>query len=233
MREGIYLRAEIDVPPASMQAWRATMLRAQHERLRGVKGFDKIDMGDDDLLGCEVTVRGKTSFEEALAVVRSLVDPARIERWSRVVDEGMDAIRMEEAGPLRRDADVAELLAYLRRSTEEGTEFVEVQGDEGKITLRGFLSSYDEYRNHRMPLVYALAAAGAVGGSGRLTFLGESEGEFVTLFVDVGAGAIQIAEPDPQNLDEEDWEERLGGMEALGQAYEAWRKKSRKKRRGR
>lgn len=233
MREGIYLHAQIHVPPAAVKAWRGSMLRAQHERLRGVEGFAAIDMGDGDLLGCSVTVRGKATFEEALAAVRSIVDASKIERWSRVVDEGMDAICIEEAGPLRRDADVADLLAYLRRATDEGTEFVDVAAAEGGVTLRGFLSSYDEYRHQRMPMVYAIAAAGAQGGGGRLTFLGESEGEFVSLFVDVDGDAITIAEPDPQNLDEDDWNERLGGVEALGREYVAWGKKTRKKRRGR
>lgn len=233
MREGIYLHAEIHVPPAAMKAWQGSTLRAQHERLRAVEGFAAIDMGDGDLLGCSVTVRGKATFEEALAAVRSIVDAAKIERWSRVVDEGMEAILIEEAGPLRRDADVAELLAYLRRAADEGTEFVAVAATEGGATLRGFLSSYDEYRNHRMPLVYGIAAAAALGGGGRLTLLGESQGEFVSLFVDVDGDALTIAEPDPQNLDEEDWDERLGGVAALGREYVAWEKKARKKKRAR
>lgn len=226
MREGIYLHAVFHVPAERLAAWRGTMLRVQRERLRPVKGFSAIDMGDDDLLGCEVTVRGKASFEEALAAVRSLVTPERIERWSRVVDDGVDAISIEERGALRRDADVGDLLAYLRLAADEGQEFVEVTASESGVTLRGFLGSYDAYRDHRLPIAYAAVAAGVEGGGGTVTFLGEAEGEFVATFVDVEGEAITVQDPDPQNLDEEDWELRLGGLARLGSDYEAWAKKA-------
>jgi hypothetical protein len=226
MREGIYLHAVLHVPAERLAAWRGAMLRLQRERLRPVKGFAAIDMGDDDLLGCEVTVRGKASFEEALAAVRSLVTPARIERWSHVVDDGVDAISIEERGALRRDADVGDLLAYLRLAADEGKEFVEVTASESGVTLRGFLGSYDAYRDHRLPIAYAAVAAGVEGGGGTVTFLGEAEGEFVATFVDVEGETITVQDPDPQNLDEEDWELRLGGVARLGGDYEAWAKKA-------
>lgn len=229
MTEGIYVRVELEVPEEQQRAFRAAVLRAQHDLLVGVPRFKAIDMGDDDLLGCGVTVRGETTLEGALKHVRGLVDPARIERWSRVVDEGKDAVLIEERGALRRDADVADLLAHLRLGTEEGREHVEVTSEGGRITLRGVLGSYDEYRTYRMAIVYAARAAGAHGGTARVTFLGDSEGEFVALFVEVDGEAVEISEPDPQNLTEEDWEERLGGVAALDEAHAAWLKKRRKR----
>jgi hypothetical protein len=236
MREGVYMRAELHVPREALAAWRRARLLDRQEALREAPGFDGIDMGDDDLLGSEISVKGATSLEEALATLRGMafpMDASRARQWKRVEIDGEPGVRIEEAGPLPRDATVADLLAHLKRAAEEGEQFVEVVSeDEGcQVTLRGILGGYDDYRAHRLPIVYACAAAGSRGGGGRATFLGQSDGEFVTLFVDVEGARVAIDQPDPQNLVEEDWEDRLGGVEALDEAHAAWAKKARKKRR--
>jgi hypothetical protein len=40
--------------------------------------------------------------------------------------------------------------------------------------------------------------------------------------VDVDGDHTTISEPDPQNVDEDDWEVRLGGQELTSAAHEAW-----------
>jgi hypothetical protein len=223
----VHLYVKLQLPREHLVSWRARELLAQEDRLAGVYGYDAIDMGDDDLLGSLTTVEKQTTLEGTLAYLHEIgfpVTPSRISHWEAIESEGEPAIRFVEAGPLPRDATVADLLGYLSEASAAGREFIEIQtiSEGSEIELRGMLSSYEAYRDHRLPLLYAAAAAGALGGHGQLSFGGESDGEFVVLFVDVDGDHTTISEPDPQDVYEDDWEVRLGGYELTSTLYEAW-----------
>ncbi len=84
------------------------------------------------------------------------------------------------------------------------------RGGDRELLVGGRVADYDAYREYRLPLIYAGTAATRLGASGSVSFLGDTGDEFVALFVDFDAGAVTIAEPDPQNLTEEGLAERLG-----------------------
>jgi hypothetical protein len=236
MSDGIFARMLVELPAKGLAGWERAPLSPERARLRGTKGFDALDMGDEDLLGWEMTVAGAKTLDEALSIARGFVAKKDVARWAHFVDEqGRDAVRVEQDGPLPRSATNADLLALLARLARDGEQFLEVdvRRDAGQVAVRGVLSDYDTYRAHRLPWLYAVSSAVCAGGTGSLTLLGESEGEFVATFADAGAGAsaLTIQEVDPQNLTEEDWEERLGGVEALQQAFAAWARERQKRRR--
>lgn len=223
--------AKLRLPSELSTAWHASILLAQEERLCELAEYGAIDMGDDDLLGSLITVEEQTSLEEALEYLDSIgltVPRARISHWVQVESDSGPAIRFVLAGPLARDATVADLLRYLELSAGAGQEFfrvdicAEADASEVEVVVHGTFSTYDAYRDYRLPLLYAAAAAGTVGGTGQLNFGGDDDGEFVALFVDIDSEHISINEPDPQNITEADWMERLGGYNANAVEYEAW-----------
>lgn len=223
--------AKLRLPAELSAAWHASILLAQEERLCELAEYSAIDMGDDDLLGSLITVEEQSSLEEALEYLDSIgftVPRARISHWVQVESESGPAIRFVLAGPLAREATVDDLLRYLELSATSGQEFfrvdisAEAEASEVEVVVHGTFSNYDAYRDYRLPLLYAAAAAGTVGGTGQLSFGGDDDGEFVALFVDIDSEEISISEPDPQNLTAADWMERLGGYNANAAEYEAW-----------
>jgi hypothetical protein len=212
---GIYVSMRVAKPTAS---WKKKKLIDELERLRKVKGFKRLDMGDDDLLGGEVTVEDETSEKAALAFLEEQgfeFSGSEIEVTKKKV-KGRPAITIFSKGPLDRDATVADLVRYLARAKDAFTEVDERDG----LRVRGFFPDYDTYRTYRLPMAYAVSAAHALRIAADLTFLGESEGAFVT----TDGKKLVVEEKDPQNLTDEDWS-RLGDQTAIDKAYKAWRKR--------
>jgi hypothetical protein len=234
MSDAIFARLTVAVPAPAFTSWERITLAPQRARLLRTKGFAALDMGDEDLLGWEMTVEGARTLDEALSIARGFVEKKDVARWAHFVnDAGKDAVRVEQDGPLAREATAADLLALLARTARDGDLFLEVDVDRdaGTASVRGVLPEYDTYRIHRLPWLYALAGAAEVGGRGSLTFLGEAEGEFVATLADLDGTRLSLREEDPQNLTEDDWNERLGDLE---EAHRAWTKaKPKKHRRGR
>ncbi len=200
-------------------------LLPEYQRLRGAEGFAWLDKGDEDLLGWEMTVEGATTLDEALSIARGFIEKRHVARWEHFVNEkGADVVRVQQDGPLSRQATCADLLVLLARLARDGAVFSEtdVQRDAGKIEVRGVVD-YDGYRTHRLPWLYALSCAVQVGGQGSLTFLGEDEGEFVATFADATGDSVAIREVDPQDLTEDDWEARIGSIATLEETHAAWR----------
>jgi hypothetical protein len=226
MKQGIYFRMEVAL--AETSAWEKSVLAEQLDKLREVEGFDGLDMGDDDLLGGEITVKGQTTKEGALEFLeQSGLDAdsdAEIEATATEID-GEPAITLFSKGPLARDASVADLLAYLTAAADEATEVIR---EGGIVVARGFLSDYDAYRSYRLPIVYSVGAARDHGAAGRVTFFGESDGEFVATLVDSDGTDIEIREPDPQNMTEDDWNDRLPDLEAIDALASGWIKKKKR-----
>lgn len=213
--ESVYFQMRLRFPDeASIVAWHRERLLDQRVHLEAVPAFDSIDMGDDDLLGSDITVTGQTDLDGALAYLRDVGFPVtadRIVEWRATERDGQPAIWFAEAGPLPRTADVAALLAYLDSGGDgEATAVAMDTGSERELLIGGRVAGYDGYRTYRLPLIYAGTAATRLGASGSVSFLGDRGDEFVALFVDFDAGAIGIDEPDPQNLTEEGLTERLG-----------------------
>jgi hypothetical protein len=231
----IFARLSLSLPAAELKRWEQAPLLPEYQRLRGADGFAWLDMGDEDLLGWEMTVEGATTLDEALAIAQGFIEKRQVARWEHFVNEkGADAVRVQQDGPLSRQATCADLLALLARMARDGVLFTETeaQRDAGKIEVRGVVD-YDGYRTHRLPWLYALSCAVRAGGQGSLTFLGEDEGEFVTTFADAPGDSVAIREVDPQNLTEDDWEARIGGIATLEEAHAAWRTRTKKKPRRR
>jgi hypothetical protein len=217
MPDGIYFQVRLRFPDAAVaERWKHAGLLAQADLLRRTPGFDALDMGDEDLLGGEMTISKVQTLDEAIAHLHGIgfpVDPETIVETRACTMDGEPAIWFAQAGALPRTATVGDLLDHLRSpGIEDGT--VEFRAHTGAAVLvHGLLPTYDAYREYRLPLIYAGAAAGTLGAAGTVSFLGESEGEFVATFADCADTLIKIAEPDPQNLVEAELAERFGGID--------------------
>ena len=225
MPDGIYFQLRLRFPDAAAaERWRHAGLLAQGDLLRRTPGFEALDMGDDDLLGGEMTVSEVQTLDEAIAYLHRVglpVDPGTIVETRTCAVEGKPAVWLAQAGTLPRTATVGDLLDHLRSpGIEDGTvEFLAHTGD--AAIVHGLLPTYDAYREYRLPLIYAGAAAGILGAAGTVSFLGESEGEFVATFADYADTVIKLMEPDPQNLVEAELVERFGGID-VDEALRAW-----------
>jgi len=215
VEQSVYFQVRLRFPDAaSIAAWHREPLLGQRAHLEAVPGFDSIDMGDDDLLGSDITVTGQTTLDGALAYLHDVGFPVtgeRIVEWHTTERDGEPAVWFAEAGPLPRTADVAALLAYLDSGGDgEATAVTMDSGSETELLIGGRAVDYDAYRTYRLPLIYAGTAATRLGATGSVSFLGDCGDEFVALFVDFDAGTVTIDEPDPQNLTEVGLTERFG-----------------------
>ncbi|MER7825716.1 hypothetical protein ABTX85_24515 [Streptomyces sp. NPDC096097] len=148
------------------------------------------------------------------------------------IDMGDDDLLGEEPRTLPRNATVGDLLAHMQSELANERGFVEIlqngadadaDADAGAVVaMHGFLPDYDSYRDHRLPMIYAGAAASRLGGEGSVSFLGPAEGEWVVTFADFTDSAVRISEPDLQDLGERELTERFGGI-AVDDVYRAWR----------
>jgi hypothetical protein len=121
---------------------------------------------------------------------------------------------------------VADLLAWLERRADLGEQFTEMTVVDDCFELRSVLGDHTAFCDQRLALAYALVAA----PSGMLSINGASYDAIDTLLVDVDLESIRIRTPDPQNLSYEQWDERMGGIEASEAAFAAWRKKKQRRR---
>ncbi|WP_030756607.1 MULTISPECIES: hypothetical protein [unclassified Streptomyces] len=146
------------------------------------------------------------------------------------IDMGDDDLLGGEPRRLPRNATVGDLLAHVRSELANERGFVEIltnsadaDADAGAVVaMHGFLPDYDSYRDHRLPMIYAGAAASRLGGEGTVSFLGPADGEYVVTFADFADSVIRISEPDPQDLRERELTERFGGI-AVDDVYRAWK----------
>jgi hypothetical protein len=223
----IYFHIRLTFPtPESIPLWKERVLLAQREYLEPVPGFAGIDMGDDDLLGAEITVLQENTLNDALRYLENVgfpFDRTRIVEWQNTVRDGEPAIQFVLAGPLPRSATVGDLLTHLQQSGIE-SGFIEVlTADATAMVIQGFLPDYDAYREYRLPMIYAGVAASQLGAEGTVSFLGPGEDtEYVATLADFQDGAIAISEPDPQDLVEETLVERFGGID-FEAVYRAWK----------
>jgi hypothetical protein len=130
------------------------------------------------------------------------------------------------------DTTVADLLAWLERRAELGEQFTAIAWDSDGVTVRSVLANHEAFLDQRLAFVYALTAAGALGGSGTLSMNGATYGAVDTLLLDVkSADDVRIRTPDPQDLSYAQWNERMGGIEEADAAFLAWKKRVTKKKR--
>jgi hypothetical protein len=203
------------------------VLIEQAQRLADVPGYEAIDAGDTDQLGGKVHIVNQLTLDGSLEELRRLgvtISRDAVTGWNRFdMADGKPWLRIVTAGILPRTATVADLLAYL----PTGREFVSAVLSPGpddtlQVELRGLLSDYDSYRDHQLPLLYAMTAAGECGGTGRLSFGGWTKECFVELFVDVDGAHTTIDDPEQQDIDDDAWQERLGGHETTLAMFRAW-----------
>lgn len=210
----------------TVEHWKKIELLAQWEHLKEAPGFNGIDMGDDDLLGGEITVGKQTELDGAIAYLHEIGFPlskeTRIAEWRRTVSEGDPAVWFATAGTLPRSATVGDLLAHLRSPGIDGGLVEFPAAEDTTVVIHGFLPDYDAYREYRLPMIYAASAAGQLGGRGTVSFLGPSDGEYVVTFADVNGTSVEISEPDPQDLIEDELTERFGGTD-LDSLYDTWK----------
>ncbi|HEX9030310.1 MAG TPA: hypothetical protein VF834_00610 [Streptosporangiaceae bacterium] len=131
-------------------------------------------------------------------------------------------------GILPPTATVSDLVIHLRSDPDPGRLLVEIGawGEDGLAFVHGFLLDWDTYREYRLPLIYAAAAAAALAGTGHVSLLGEAaeadddeDYEDVAIFTDVAEGQLTISEPDPGELTVTDLVARFGEVGA-DEAYE-------------
>ncbi|MFF8512814.1 hypothetical protein ACF064_32550 [Streptomyces sp. NPDC015492] len=175
-------------------------------------------MGDDDLLGGELSVAGQTHLEGALAYLDEIdfsLDEELVVDWCSVSEAaGEPAVRISTAGVLPRGATVGDLLAHLTSSGVAGGVVEYLPHDEDRaLVMHGFLPDYDAYREYRLPMIYAGSAASGSGGRGSVSFIGAADGEYVVTFADFSGGVARISEPDPQDLTEQDLSRRFRGAD--------------------
>jgi hypothetical protein len=211
--------------PENIAVWQERVLLAQREYLESAPGFSFIDMGDDDLLGAEITVTEVSTLEEALRYLDNVglpIDRKRIVQWHSTVQDGNPGVVFVEAGPLPRSTTVGDLLTHLQSPGIENGLF-EVLPSDAAVVIHGYLPDYDAYRDYRLPIVYAGAAASRLGAEGTVSFVGPGEEpEYVATFADFHDGATTISEPDPQDLTDEGLVERFGGID-FEAVYRAWK----------
>ncbi|MFJ9968461.1 hypothetical protein [Streptomyces avermitilis] len=223
---GIYFHIRLKFPTEeTVRQWKELALLVQRDHLEATPGFDAINMGDDDLLGGEITVRQQTELDAAIAYLHQVgfpVDKSRIVEWKRTVSDGEPAVWFAEAGTLPRSAKVSDLLAHLQSPGIAGGLVESPTTGDTAVVIHGFLPDYDTYREYRLPMIYAGSAASQLGGRGTVSFLGPSDGEYVVTFADFDGASIEIFEPDPQDLIDEELSERFDSMDWEG-LYHAWK----------
>jgi hypothetical protein len=211
--------------PEPIAVWKERVLLAQWEYLEAAPGFDGIDMGDDDLLGGEITVTEVSTLDEALTYLDAVglrLDRKRIVEWQRTVREGEPAVSFVLAGPLPRSTTVGDLLIHLQQPGIEHGYVEQLTGDPAAVMIHGFLPDYDAYRDYRLPMIYAGMAASRLGAEGTVSFLGPTDdGDYVTTFADFQESTGVINEPDPQDLVEEELMECFCGID-FEAVYRAW-----------
>ena len=224
----IYFHLRLRFPTTErILMWQECVLLAQYEYLESVSGFDSIAMGDDDLLGHEITVTQVSTLEEALTYLEHdgfhYIDRTRIIEWGSTVQDGEEGIQIVEAGTLARSATVGDLLAHLQSPSIENGLVEALPSDSVAVVIHGFLPNYDAYREYRLPMIYAGAAACQLGAAGSISFVGPGEEpDYVATFADFEDGAMDISEPDPQDLSDEELVERFGGID-FETVYHAWK----------
>jgi hypothetical protein len=180
--------------------------------------------------------------------LRATLDEAGVHAWRRVLLEPMrDAVRSADgfnpytapdedylaAADLGAHPTVHDLLARLARAADDGELFFELAREGATMRIRSFLPSRVDYNVHGFPLVYAAVAAREAGGVASLSLLGELAGDIVIVLVNASPTALSVRRPDPQDLTEHDWNERLGGIVAFDEARARWARKAKKARRHR
>jgi hypothetical protein len=203
--------------PERIASWRERVLLEQQGYLEGAPGFGFIDMGDDDLLGVEMTVTEVSTLEEALTYLENVgwpVERERVLEWESTVMEGKAGVRFVLGGTLPRTATVGDLLTYLQSPGITDGLVEAISSDDVTVLIHGFLPNYDAYRDYRLPMVYAGAAASQLGAEGTVSFVGPGEEpEYVATFADFHHGATTISEPDVQDLTDAGLAERFGGID--------------------
>jgi hypothetical protein len=189
---------------------------------RTIQGHRALELGED-LLGCVMSVRGHTTLEGAMKALGTAADPERLFGWTHVVEEGADWVRVELSGELRRDATVADLVAYLDARAADGTQFFRRDQTKARTRWWGVFPDWDAYAAGVRPLTLAAVASLALGGRGMLSFIGSTTEDTAATLIDFGDGQMRIALPDFQDLDASDWRRRLGRSARGDRALEAWR----------
>lgn len=146
-----------------------------------------------------------------------------------------DALLADDVDHVEATTTVADVLARLERSADEGAVYFSREPARtrgaARVGVRGVLATWSDYHEALLPLIYVAAAAAATGSRARLSVMGDLEGTVLIVLVDVEDGAVTVRSEDPQNLAEPDWRERLGDTEALDAAYQKWARKGRRRRR--
>ncbi|MFE5540319.1 hypothetical protein ACFQ78_31840 [Streptomyces sp. NPDC056519] len=188
------------------EAWHEQGLIAQRARLELLPGFcAKFDQLDEDLL-TDLIIEGASTLEEALEEMRRLgheIAEEDIVEWRpETDDEGEPGIYLLEARRLRRDSRVEALLAHLRTNPAPGSLRVDCfeLNEYADVKVSGSFRDYDTYREYRLPMILAGAAAGATGGSGQVAFIGYEQGEPVALFCGFDSEGVRVEETDLQNV---------------------------------
>jgi hypothetical protein len=224
MRNGVFFRLSLALPKRAVSKWRAAKLRDQRERCVVSDAHD-----GGSILGGELLVEAKT-LKAALETMAEMgLELARndIEHWEKIRHENTPHIRIETKGAVPRDATVEMLVDWFEQQTRGGHEFVQVEhdGKNGKVDLRGYLSSWDAYSDHYLPLLMLGAAALDLKGEGELVFMADVEltDEPVCVHAHFRAGELEIQEWDPQDLSEDEAEAMIAALgEGIAAAHEAW-----------
>ncbi|MFE9093638.1 hypothetical protein [Streptomyces sp. NPDC007264] len=112
---GIYFHMRLEFPTAeTVRQWRELALLTQRDHLEAVPGFDAINIGDDDLLGGEITVGQQTELDAAIAYLHQIGFPVD---KSRILEGAMSA-QQEIAAMTAIDDVVGWCLARLRTAPE-------------------------------------------------------------------------------------------------------------------
>jgi hypothetical protein len=228
MRNGVYFRLSLTIPRRAVPKWRAAKLGDQRARCTVSDAHD-----GSAILGGELLVEART-LSSALATMTEMgleLPRKDIAGWAKVRHEGKAHIRIETKGAVPRDATVEVLLDWLAKQTRSGREFIQVESDgkNGKIDLWGYLSGWDAYSDHHLPLLMLGVAGLELGGEGELVFMGDVDltDEPVCVHAKFRAGEFEIEEWDPQDLSEDEAEAMAaalgeGGWERITTAHQAW-----------
>ncbi|MFE6814473.1 hypothetical protein [Streptomyces sp. NPDC057675] len=225
---GIYFHMRLEFRTAAdRDRWTDAGLATQRDSLADAPGFASLDLGDDDLLGGELSVAGQTHLDRALAYLDEIdfsLDEELITGCSAYFTiDGQPAVRILTAGVLPRGATVGDLLDHLSSSGVAGgiVEYL-AQDEDTALTVHGFLPDYYTYRDYRLPMIYAGSAASRWGARGSVSFVGPADGEYVVTFADFSGGSAEISEPDPQDVTERDLSRRFRGIDRET-LYNTWR----------
>lgn len=218
MTFGIAFHMRLGFPSVDeFEAWREQILIEQRARLEPLPRFsERFDPFDEDLL-TDLVVEGASTLEEALDELRQVgheITADDIREWRPAVDdEGNPGVHLLEARKLGRDSRVAALLDHLR--VNPSPSLLRVHGvslhDHADIVASGAFRDYDTYCEYRLPLIFAGTSAKEFGGAGHVSFFGVEDMEPVALFVDFHPGAVEMHEPDAQDVAVRSLHERLAG----------------------